>query len=191
MNTKNRKLDMLHRSLHGSHCLPILFMSILTLFGCSKPTRTTEINKLESRRNAGEPDEIIVQYILIPFLRPYPRVPTTTAVAESKWEMLPQNQGEALKLAKSIVAEARGSVDFDDLVSAHSFDQNEGPITVLNYGLEPPEDTGLGEVRYAKRAELVTGFGDTAFSMRAGTVKICRYDLDKNQLGFFVIKRID
>jgi peptidyl-prolyl cis-trans isomerase B (cyclophilin B) len=45
--------------------------------------------------------------------------------------------------------------------------------------------------RWAPRAQMVSGFGDTAFSLQVGEVGICNYDKSASKFGWHIIKRYE
>lgn len=125
----------------------------------------------ESR--GDEPDRVVVQHILVAFSGTLPERP-----------ML-RNENEARSLAQDLLERARAGEDFDALVKEYTDDEHPGIYAMVNRGLEP------GAPGEYQREDMVTAFGDSAFSLRPGEIALCEYDPTRSPFGFHILKRIE
>jgi foldase protein PrsA len=125
-----------------------------------------------SKPVAVGPDRVVVQHILVSFSG---RVPG---------KIIHRKQAEAAALAAEVLGRARKGEDFDALVKEYTDDQYPGRYTLVNTGRSP----AAGEYG---RDQMVTGFGDTAFSLAVGAVGMCSFDNGRSPYGWHIIKRIE
>jgi parvulin-like peptidyl-prolyl isomerase len=115
-----------------------------------------------------------VQHCLVGFRGSVPNKP-----------QLARTREEARALATSIYERALKGEDFAALVKQYTDDSFPGIYAIRNY-LDPVEHP-----EYYPRAKVVRGFGDVAFSLAVGEVRIADYDPIHTPHGWHVIKRLE
>jgi hypothetical protein len=127
---------------------------------------------MPARGAEGEPDQVVVQHLLIAFGRSIP---------DRKIE---RSRPEAKALAESLLARARQGEDFDALVKEFTDDQYPGKLLVTNTGVKPVPGGRT-------REQLVPRFGDVAFKLAVGEVGIAAHHAALSEYGWHVIKRLE
>ena len=117
-----------------------------------------------------EPDRVTVQHVLIAFAG------TNTKATRSK--------AEAEKLAVEIRERADRGEPFDELVKRYSDDEaHPGIYTLCNKGVKPGPDE-------YDRAMMVPAFGDLAFTLKVGKIRMTAYDAKASPFGWHIMKRL-
>lgn len=94
-----------------------------------------------------------------------------------------RTKDEANKLAHEILEKAKKGEDFGQLVQQNTDDQYPGIYGLADRGVAPNQ----GEY---PRDQMVSGFSDTAFSLKVGEVGIAEYDPQTSKYGWHIIKRL-
>ena len=124
-----------------------------------------------SAPDAGEPDILVVQHILIGFKR---------SIAGKK---ITRTKKEAEDLAEALMKRIEAGEDFDALVKEFTDDRYPGYIAMANRGVDP-----MGGM---SRDQMVDGFGDVSFSLEVDEVGICPWHGRKSPFGWHIIKRLE
>ncbi len=127
-----------------------------------------------SRPAKPEPRRVRVQHVLVAFMGTLPGKPITRSYEEAE-----ARATEALRRAKA-------GEDFGKLVKEFSDDEFPGIYGLTNDGAPPAPN-------FSPRSALVKGFGDVAFSLEVGEVRMLPFD-PKNRrspFGWHVIKRLE
>ena len=120
----------------------------------------------------GEPDQVVVQHILIGFKRSVPN------------KTIERSRKEARALAESLFDRAVAGEDFDALVKEYTDDQYPGKMLLTNKGVNP--------VRGGRtRDQVVAKFGDLSFRLEVGEVGLASHHAALSQYGWHVIKRLE
>lgn len=119
-----------------------------------------------------EPDQVVVQHILIGFKRSVPG------------KKLDRNKREARALAESLLRRAREGEEFDALVKQYTDDRYPGKMLLTN--TDVPRVAG-GTIR----RQVVARFGDVAFRLEVGEVGLADYHAALSPFGWHVIKRLE
>ena len=158
----------------------ILLAAILTACGGEASTSTPVPPPTISA--AGVPtlsgsDHILIQHILIGFKDAVGFQGKPPAKAATR------TQDQAKTLADSLLSQAQGGANFDQLVAANTDDQAPGIYALANTGVTPAS----GEY---PRDQMVPAFGDVGFSLKVGEIGIANYDPTKSPYGYHIIKRL-
>lgn len=98
-----------------------------------------------------------------------------------------RTRGEAAKLAQKVYDLARRGHAFADLVYLYSDDagsaDTQGRYELANFGVDAGPDQ-------MERSSAVQGFGDAAFEMSVGEIRMVAYDATRSPYGWHVIKRL-
>lgn len=117
-----------------------------------------------------EPERVTVQHLLVSF-----------AGCRTK---ATRTKGEAERLAIELFARAEMGENFDQLVKKYSDDESYPGIYALhNTGMQP-------EINEFSRDNMVPAFGDLAFKLRVGQIRIASYDPKRSPYGWHVILRL-
>ncbi|MDH3215425.1 MAG: peptidyl-prolyl cis-trans isomerase [Candidatus Krumholzibacteria bacterium] len=145
-------------------CLLILFV----VAGCGAKEQTI------GKQMEAEPDYVTVQHVLIAF---------DGSVPDKK---ITRSQDEARRLAEDLFARAKSGEDFDMLVEEYTDDSFPGVYQLANHKAKPDKI----KLIFA-RSQMVSAFGDVAFSLGVGEVGIARYDENRSKYGWHVILRLE
>ena len=127
---------------------------------------------LAAKRKKGEPDQVVVQHILIGFKKSLPG------------RTLERSRKQARALAESLLARAEEGEDFDALVKEYTDDQYPGKYLMINDEVK--------QVRGAtKRSSMVARFGDVAFSLEVDQVDMAAHHAALSPFGWHIIKRLE
>ena len=119
-----------------------------------------------------EPDQVVVQHILIAFKKSIPG------------RDIERSRKQARALAESLFDRATKGEDFDALVKEYSDDQYPCKVLVIN--------DGVNQIRGAsKRANLVARFGDISFRLEVGEIEMAAHHAALSQFGWHIIKRLE
>ncbi|MGI9516298.1 MAG: peptidylprolyl isomerase [Pirellulaceae bacterium] len=139
---------------------------------------TVELKSESETGNAGEPDYITVQHILVGF---------EGSVGDKE---IGRSQDEAEKLAGELLERARSGEDFDALVKEFTDDQHPGIYQMANFysqgDMSPEEVSG----KIFPRSMMVNAFGDIGFPLDVGEIGMADYDPQTSKYGWHIIKRI-
>ena len=98
-----------------------------------------------------------------------------------------RTRGEAAKLAQKVYDQARRGHSFADLVYLYSDDagsaDTQGRYELANFGVDAGPDQ-------MERSSAVQGFGDAAFEMRVGEIRMIPYDDTRSPYGWHIMKRL-
>lgn len=120
----------------------------------------------------GEPDQVLVQHILVGFKKSIPN------------KEIERSRKQARSLAESLLARARGGEDFDALVKEFTDDRYPGKYLITNKGVSP--------VRGAMtRDQLTARFGDIAFRLEVGEIDMAPHHAALSPYGYHIIKRLE
>ena len=127
---------------------------------------------LPAMAKKGEPDQVVVQHILIAFKKSVPgrdierSRKAARALAESLWERI--GNGE----------------DFDALVKEYTDDQYPGKLLLTNTGVNP--------IRGGRtREQVVPRFGDVSFRLEVGELEMAKHHAALSPYGWHIIKRLE
>ena len=120
----------------------------------------------------GEPDQVVVQHILIAFKRSVPN------------KTLERSRKEARALAESLLDRAVAGEEFDALVKEYTDDQYPGTMLLTN--------KGANRVRGGRtRDDVVPKFGDLSFRLEIDEVGLVSHHAALSPYGWHVIKRLE
>jgi hypothetical protein len=136
----------------------------------------------ETSTDAGAPEAkpeglIRVQHVLISFDGANDN-PGTGRVAGRTKEV-------AEALHREILDRAKNGEDFATLMKQYSDDPGPGTYGMADDGANPPSDD------YLTRAGSAKSFGDVAFSLEVGQIKVASYHKKDSPYGWHIIKRIE
>lgn len=121
-----------------------------------------------------EPRRVTIQHVLVSF-------------AEGGANGATRSRAEAAALAQKVYELARRGHPFADLVYLYSDDagsaDTEGRYELSNFGVNAGPDQ-------MERSAAVQGFGDTAFELRVGEIRVVPYDATRSPYGWHVMKRV-
>jgi hypothetical protein len=122
----------------------------------------------------NEPQQVRVQHILIGFKRSVPN------------KKIERTKDEARALAEDLAGRARAATpeEFTKLVEQYTDDSAPGIYVLVNTGA--PLVAGSRQ-----RNEMVTRFGDIAFTLAVGEVGLAAYHAGSSPYGWHVIKRLE
>lgn len=123
-------------------------------------------------KRADEPDVVTVQHVLIGFKRSVPN------------KKLERTKKEAQALVEDLLARAQQGEDFDAMVKEYTSDSYPGIYKLTN------RDTPLLP-NSRQRSEMVSSFGDVAFSLAVGEVGMAKYHGGNSPYGWHLIKRLE
>jgi hypothetical protein len=139
---------------------------------------TLELLDEAQRGNAGQPDKVTVQHLLVGF---------AGSVGDKEIERTPE---QAETLARELFQRARDGEDFDQLVNEHTDDQYPGIYQMANFFSEPDMQPEEVSDKVFPRARMVPAFGDTGFPLQVGDIGLAEYDPETSKYGWHIIKRI-
>jgi hypothetical protein len=128
-------------------------------------------------QSSGANDHILIQHILIGFKDAVGFNGNPPAKAAGR------TQDQAKTLAYSLLSQAKGGANFDQLVAANTDDQAPGIYALANTGITP----GQGEY---SRDSMVPAFGDVGFGLQVGQIGIADYNPQTSPYGYHIIKRL-
>jgi len=120
----------------------------------------------------GEPDQVLVQHILIAFKRSVPN------------KTIERSRKEARALAESLYDRAMKGEDFDALVKEHTDDQYPGMMLLTNKGAKRVQGGRT-------RDDVVPKFGDLSFRLEVDEIGLATHHAALSPYGWHVIKRIE
>jgi hypothetical protein len=126
----------------------------------------------EEQGEKAEPDKVRVQHVLIGFKHTVPG------------KKIDRTKKEAEKLANDVLETALAGVEFPILVQKYSDDEYPGIYVLVNKGETPLP----GEYR---RYDMLTCFGDVAFSLDVGGIGMADYHPTRCKYGWHIIKRLE
>jgi len=92
---------------------------------------------------------------------------------------------EAESMARRVLAAAEDGAVFAELVRLYGDDRtNDGVLAIANFGVSP---ASFGEL---ERVALARDFGDAAFALDVGDVRLVRYHEDRSPFGYHVLTRL-
>jgi len=120
----------------------------------------------------GEPDQVVVQHILIGFKK------------SVRGKEITRTRKQARALTMSLMDRIEAGEDFDALVKEYTNDSYPGIMTLINEGarLEP---------QTTPRKNVVLRFGDVSFRLEVGEVQIANYHVQMSPFGWHIIKRLE
>ena len=165
--------------------LVFFLTTVLAVGACSKKesaetagSKTSASEKPAVADTSGdvqqEPDNVVVQHILVGFKGSVPGKPIARV------------QEDAQRLAEELLARAQTGENFEVLVQQYTDDSPPGIYRMANFG----QPGGLDQATFP-RAQMARSFGDVSFSLDVGEVGMATYDPQKSQFGWHIIKRIE
>jgi foldase protein PrsA len=119
-----------------------------------------------------EPNQVVVQHLLIGFGKKVPN------------KQLDRSKAEAKALAVELLERAQAGEDFDAMVQEYTDDRYPGIYTMANKGQPKPADGFT-------RDQMAPRFGDVAFDLKVGEVGLAIYHPAMSPYGYHVIKRLE
>ncbi len=139
---------------------------------------TVDLKTAEQAGNAGEPDYITVQHILVGF---------AGSVGDKE---IGRTQEQAEKLAAELLQRARTGEDFDALVQEYTNDEHPGIYQMANFYSQPDMTPEAVADKVFPRSGMVAAFGDVGFPLEVGEIGMAEYDPQASKYGWHIIKRI-
>lgn len=144
---------------------PLMAWSLVAVLACS-------LIAVHAGEKRIEPDVVVVQHILIAFKKSVPG------------KKIDRTKREAQALAEKLLERARGEEDFDALVREYTDDSHPGIYRLTNRGAPLM-------AKSRTRDQMVSRFGDVAFSLEVGEVGMAKYHGGASPYGWHVIKRLE
>jgi len=120
----------------------------------------------------GEPDQVIVQHILIGFKK------------SVRGKEIARSRKQARALAMSLMDRIEAGEDFDALVKEYTNDSYPGIMHLINEGAKMLPNT-------TPRKNVVMRFGDVSFRLEVGEVEMANYHAAMSPYGWHIIKRLE
>jgi len=140
--------------------------------GCKNKSAETAV-ETKAQAQAGEPERVKVQHILIGFKGSLPG------------QSIERSPEDAKKLAMEIFEKAKArDADFEALVKQYSEDRPPGVYEMTNAGVAPAAGA-------FPREGMVPAFGNVGFKLQVGEVGLAEFDPQNSPFGYHIIKRLN
>jgi parvulin-like peptidyl-prolyl isomerase len=159
--------------MKNNFCLVLILLSSFSLLGISAcQDREASSQRGIPRASQDEVPRVRIQHILIAFKGSVPD------------ERVTRSKAEAEALAKELFEQVKKQPsEFDALLRANTDDQIPGVYALANFGVAPKGEE-------FPRAQMVSGFSNLAFQLKAGEVGLVEYHAQSSPYGFHILMRL-